>query len=285
MLDSVLNMICNNMHYVFYCFLLKHCLLVIFPKPKVYFLNIPDEKNISILKKWVLNKNIQKDITTHWWYNDLDTNIKSSFHEISDQIKNLIMNDNIVESVVNMDEIYISTNQKTNQTSDSVFYTKHIDGPYYLFPLCSVYRFIYSINENTKISTHIDRTNEKYVLTTGDALGFDFNKEIHHIESNPNIYSNEPRITLKLHYVIYPRYVPKCVGRTLSYINSTYDINARNLFLYTLTPNTMTKKICAFFIIFFTNMTYKIEKYFGVINIVVLVLILFLRNNNFIGFT
>lgn len=49
------------------------------------------------------------------------------------------------------------------------------------------------------------QVNQEYTLTDGDVAGFDFNREIHYIKNNEGAVNAEPRITLKLHYVVYPK--------------------------------------------------------------------------------
>ena len=187
-----------------------------------------------------------------------------------------------------MDEIYVSANNRLENSSDTVFYNKHIDGPYYLFPFCSVYRCIFAINTNTNIDTYIDRTNEKITLTIGDCLIFDFNREIHYISKNNTIhrfmsfdsdtkttnsditstdsdsdneYEKDPhRITLKIHFITYPKYL-KYFAMILKHLNIQYNKNARKLFLYTISPKSLCEKIVAKQILFTTKATYLIEKY------------------------
>ena len=58
-------------------------------------------------------------------------------------------------------------------------------------------------------------------LSDGDAVGFDYNREIHVISDLPT-KNTDRRITLKLHYVVYP----KCLwplGKLLALLTTRYD--------------------------------------------------------------
>lgn len=274
---------------------LKDILHQIIPYPQRFFFVINDKKHSAIIQSWVYNQILDKSrkITKHWWYNSLKLSQKESFNEIRKKIKREFKHhlDNLcVESIEEMDEIYVSANNRIENSSDTVFYNKHIDGPYYLFPFCSVYRCIYAINKNINIDTYIDRTNEKFTLSKGDCLLFDFNREIHYISKNNTIhrvisfnsdtmtettnsdttssdcdsdyeYEKDPhRITLKIHFITYPKYL-KYFAMILKYLNIQYNKNARKLFLYTITPTSLCEKMVAKQILFTTKATYLIEKY------------------------
>jgi len=103
------------------------------------------------------------------------------------------------------------------------------------------------------------------MLTNGEFVMFDFNRDIHYIESN-NVFVTEPRMTLKLHYVVYPRviYYPAML---LKKLNVMYDKNARDMFLYTLQPNSLSQKFMSCVVNLSTNLTYLTEQYFGITNL------------------
>ena len=68
----------------------------------------------------------------------------------------------------------------------------------------------------------LHQVNQEYTLTDGDVAGFDFNREVHYIKNNEDAVNAEPRITLKLHYVVYP----KCLwplGKLLALLTTGYD--------------------------------------------------------------
>ena len=74
----------------------------------------------------------------------------------------------------------------------------------------------------TQWSVHTtSQVNQEYTLSDGDVAGFDFNREIHFIKNNEGGVNKEPRITLKLHYVVYP----KCLwplGKLLAALTTGY---------------------------------------------------------------
>ena len=233
--------------------------------------------HLSTIHKWVIeNKNLSKDSTTHWWYAELPEEEKTAFQEImhSQEILDIFRNTYkskhwIVESVEKMNEIYVAS-EKHTQNSDTVFFMKHIDGPWYLlFPFCKVYRCILAINENHRISTIFPNIDRIYTLTCGDFVGFDFNREIHYITINKDAVDIERRITLKLHYAVYPKWF-KLFGKLLKQLTILYDILARQLFLTTIKPNNNNKKILSISILYITHLTYLIENYIGFYNIVLL---------------
>lgn len=251
---------------------IKDSLDTIIPYPQRFVFIVNDIKHASIIETWVNDRIMNKSgkTTKHWWYNSLTLSPKDSFDEIRCKILEEFEQhlDNLgVESIEDMDEIYVSANNKIENSSDTVFYSKHIDGPYYLFPFCSVYRCIYAVNTNINISTYIDRTNEKFTLTKGDCLLFDFNREIHYISKNEIIQKTKSfdsnsihRITLKIHFITYPKNL-RHFAMILKYLNVQYNKNARKLFLYTISPKSLYEKLVAKQILYITKATYLIEKY------------------------
>lgn len=256
----------NMLHTIYLgSFIIKLALEEVFiPKSNIQYIHMNNNDH-SKIKAFVLSKIKTNDITYHWWYNDLHDDVKIQFESIANNIKDKFETGLNIDHIYEMNEVYVSANNKKEITSDAVFYTKHIDGPFFLFPFCSVYRCIYSINPNKNISTHLENTRTSYTLTEGDCLCFDFNRDIHHIENN-GIHNIEPRVTLKIHFVTYPKKL-KCFGILLKNMNAKYDKNARNLFLYTISPKTFKAKIMANVILFTTKFTYLTEYYIGFRNI------------------
>jgi len=165
-----------------------------------------------------------------------------------------------------MNEIYVAS-EKHKSNSDTVFYMQHIDGPWYLMPFCGAYRCILAVNENNRICTAFPQVNQEYTLTDGDVAGFDFNREVHYIKNNEDAVNAEPRITLKLHYVVYP----KCLwplGKLLALLTTGYDIAARNLFLATIKPPSLFWRFMAQMILIVTDGVFQAEKYVGYNNLV-----------------
>ena len=88
-------------------------------------------------------------------------------------------------------------------------------------------------------------------LSDGDAVGFDYNREIHVISDLPT-KNVDRRITCKLHYVVYP----KCfgwAGKVKGTLATWYNTTARNLFLATIKPPRVCGKFMAWNVIFWTK--------------------------------
>ena len=134
----------------------------------------------------------------------------------------------------------------------------------------------------------------------GDFIAFDYNREVHYIDSTRNIDgelidSRQPgdrRIVLKIHYIVYPRFL-SIYGKVIKYLNVTYNWIARQLFLNTKTSFTnqsfIQKRLCNS-ILNITNIYPYIESYIGLNNIAYLLFsllasILFNNKYIFIGLT
>jgi hypothetical protein len=265
----------------------------LFSSNNISFITLPSSlnSNISYLENYILLKNPPKNKTTHIWYNNLDTNPKNAFlhiiknHTIFEELHKMY-NKNIyaIENIVNMDEIYVSSFSDTI-SSDKVFYSQHIDGPFGLLPGVIVNRTIISISNNHYINTNFPITNKKYTLTKNQCVSFDFNRTIHYIDKNKNISIPEYRIVLKGHYLIYPKKF-KYYAKLYGYLNIIYDKIARKLFLYTINPDDASSNFICKIILGVTNNWYLIEKYIGMNNITYLYLFIFISYyfNNFIIF-
>jgi len=274
----------NHMYYLLPCLLMNlGCLEMIYSNLFVAHNNVVcgkiESDHLSTIHKWVLeNKQLSKDNTTHWWFTELPDPEKIAFQEIMDSQeivdifrKSYKSNHWIIESVEKMNEIYVAS-EKHTQNSDTVFFMKHIDGPWYLwFPFCKVYRCILAINENHRISTIFPNIDRTYTLTRGDFVGFDFNREIHFIKTNKDAVNIERRITLKLHYAVYPKWF-QLFGKMLKQLTTTYDIIARHLFLATIKPNDDKTRRLSKSILYVTHLTYLIENHIGFYNVALLIL-------------
>eukprot|EP01060_Flectonema_neradi_P006732 TRINITY_DN14604_c0_g1_i1.p1 TRINITY_DN14604_c0_g1~~TRINITY_DN14604_c0_g1_i1.p1 ORF type:complete len:593 (+),score=60.64 TRINITY_DN14604_c0_g1_i1:37-1815(+) len=231
-------------------------------------------QHLETLREWVFSKVPNKNTTTHWWYSDLKNEEKTAFDEISRS--NAIFdafasvwdrNANNIEIVKDMNEVYVAS-PTSMMTSDTVFLMDHIDGPWIFWPFCAVYRVLVAVNENKDVTTHLKHVRSSAVLTTGDCMGFDFNREIHKVSFNPEPKNTEPRITLKLHYVVYPKCL-KPIGLGLAYVTSRYDEIARRLFLYTIKPKTVLQKFSARIGVLLTTYLVEVfESFIGLYNVV-----------------
>jgi len=235
---------------------------------------------LTFLDKWVKAQNPSKDNTTHWWYEDapgkvnmLPEEAKEAFgyiancEEMMDMFyKKFPKNLWKVEVIAGMNEVYVAS-EKHKSNSDTVFYMQHIDGPWYLMPFCGAYRCILAVNKNERICTKFPMIPVEHTLSDGECVGFDFNREIHYISNNEGTVNKEPRITLKLHYVIYPRCLWP-LGKALAALTTGYDIAARRLFLNTIKPQGVFWEGMAAMVLIVTNLVFLAEKFIGYNNLV-----------------
>ena len=94
-----------------------------------------------------------------------------------------------------MNEVYVSSPVTVKATSDEVFYTRHIDGPYYYIPFASTFRMIIGMDANEEISTVFDMVPMEHAAQKGDVLAFDFHREPHFIRKNEGKVRRENRRT------------------------------------------------------------------------------------------
>ena len=156
---------------------------------------------------------------------------------------------------------------------------EHCDGPWSVYPWCFVYRCMVAVNENVQVETVFPMEGSGSCLSDGDVVGFDYHREIHIIRDLPT-KNTDRRVTMKLHYVVYPR----CfgfLGRFLAKLASFYNWAARNLFLSTIAPANTFWKFMAFMVLFVTRSVFELEKRAG-LSSVVAVLAAYYIGNNFI---
>eukprot|EP00976_Prorocentrum_cordatum_P114329 1195833-Prorocentrum_minimum.AAC.3 len=231
--------------------------------------NQPEGRSrLAFMRQWVLDQKPSKDHTTHWWFATLPEDAKQCFSDIATSNTMMDMFHSKYPSnlwacdvIEGMNEIYVASEKHSNN-SDTVFYMRHVDGPWYLFPFCGAYRCIMAVNKNERICTAFPKIPVAHTLSDGDVVGFDFNREIHYIENNADMVNKEPRITLKLHYVIYPKCL-KPLGKLLAALTTAYDIAARNLFLATIKPPGLFWQGMAYIILIVTKLMFLAENVIG----------------------
>ncbi len=238
-----------------------------------------DLADLAMLRDWVEAQAPPADTTTHWWFSGLDSPLRQAFERIASSPQMFEMFRNryserlfTVEPLPGMNEIYVASLSHRNN-SDAVFYTEHIDGPFMVYPSASVFRCIVALNENVQIRTTFPMTPESVTLTTGDVGGFDFNREIHRIEHNAGAENSGRRITLKLHYCVYPRSLA-AYGKLLGYLTTRWDIAARSLFLKSLRPQRIQERALARAILLGTRIYRLLAEYVGGGSIAYLTLLL-----------
>ena len=202
--------------------------------------------NAGTIRNYIAKKTETLTTTGHWWMDDVPE-IQDERRLISTEVQQAISkrfgNNYVVRNIPKMDELYTVPQTLGSGTSDQVFETPHIDGPWMWFPFCTLYRTIVAITPNTCISTHLSHYGEhKFTLTSGDYLGWDFNRESHFITSDPYKPNSVRRQILKLHYVVYPKMFP-ILGSVYATITTAYDRIARRLFIGTISDSSWLNKI------------------------------------------
>jgi len=200
---------------------------------------------LECIRQFVLEQEIPESTTAHWWQDELTGTPAEAFATLAgrDEIQTMFRDahgpGHAVELLHEMNEIYVGA-PVNSLSSDKVFYTAHIDGPWALYPCATVYRAMLAINANDIVHTHFPfgGRDQQHPLTktlsTGDLVAFDYNREPHYITSDARPQP-ERRISLKLHYLVYPQKL-SAYGRLLGRLSCWYNTRARHLFLNTISP-------------------------------------------------
>ncbi|GMH66720.1 hypothetical protein TL16_g11000 [Triparma laevis f. inornata] len=247
-----------------------------FVKVRALFGKFTEKEEIDDMKTvrgWAMEQKPPKGKTSHWWVSDLDPNANEAFHrlEVCQGVKDTFAQKfdpekYNVDVVGGMNELYISGPNRAG-TSDQVFFSEHIDGPYILFPFASIYRCIVGLDMNTEISTIFPNLYDRKTAQVGDILAFDFNREPHLIAANRDKPNKDFRVVLKLHYCVYPKSL-SFFGHLLHWLTTRYNELFRALFLFTLTPSTGFSKFVGEYAVNGGTVLYNgIDKYFGTVNI------------------
>ena len=218
---------------------------------------LSETQQLQIIEDWVTEQKPSTKTSYHWWVENTDSEIKHLIKSISHS-NSIIQNVpyKCVQSVESMNEIYVSCkNENEITTSDTVFITEHIDGPFCFLKGVSLYRVILAVSKSDMYVTKIIAEPQKsIILTKGDIIGFDFNRTSHLIEKNPKSVSSSDRIVLKLHYLGYSNKTMLIYRYFAIMCNILYDRIARELFLYTLEPKSFLQKQTAQLILIITKL-------------------------------
>jgi hypothetical protein len=246
-------------------------MLIYFPwkhqKSRVLSCHIFEFQKLNKIRQWVLAQKLSKTNSTHLWLYETPTEIQEAFTEIAKcksihkMFENHFGSDVDIDIIHQMNEVYVSAPLVPNnfqQTSDEVFYTRHIDGPFFYIPFASCYRMIIGMDNNTKITTVFNMVPEEHTIQTCDVVAFDFHRECHYIKKNTNSSINDYHVVMKVHYCIYPKWARIC-GKLLTLLSVCYNKIIRNLFLY--------NKCMTSIMIFTTKLVHDIEYYIGYNNI------------------
>tara|TARA_R110002049_G_scaffold4601_3_gene31765 strand:+ start:22090 stop:23976 length:1887 start_codon:yes stop_codon:yes gene_type:complete len=241
-------------------------------------LTAPDPKqDLKSIRDWVREKHPTVEQSTHWWQSDLDDAAGDAFERLShdptliSMIRRFHGTGYTVEPVLGMNELYV-TGPPKQRSSDTVFYRGHVDGPWAVFPGARLYRCMLAASPNAEVTTHFPMMGTDYEkphgfrLEDGDAVAFDFNRELHYITRDVFAAQQEPRVNLKLHFVAYPTALP-FYGKMLADWTTNYDIRARNLFLNTIAPDSRLARLKAGWVLGWTKIFESAVHYVGWTNL------------------
>ena len=239
--------------------------------------------DLHAIRHWVREAHPTVEQSTHWWQSDLDADAGDAFDRLSHDASLMSMirrfhgTGYTVRPVLGMNELYV-TGPPKKRTSDTVFYMGHVDGPWAVFPGARLYRCMLATNPNLEVTTHYPMLGtdydkpEGYRLENGDAVAFDFNRELHYITRVPSAEQVEPRVNLKLHFVAYPTAMP-WYGNLLARLTTDYDVRARNLFLKTIAPDSRIAKWKAGWVLGWTKTFELAVRHLGWTNLAFLALV------------
>lgn len=242
-------------------------------------------KDMKTIRDWAMDHDPDANTSSHWWYKDLiGSPAKDAFDrcanatQIINMFRSLFAEKNYCLDILSgMNEIYVSGPARVGEAanSDHVFYSRHVDGPWGFVPFCSVYRCIVGLDRNMMISTNYPLAGISKNACEGDVIAFDFNREVHYIsmdESKRDI-SDKFRITLKLHYCIYPRVLAP-LGWLMGWLNTRYNQSFRALFLKTIKPSSLYEHFLAWNVNFNTFLFDRIETLLGLRNLAYITFVL-----------
>lgn len=239
--------------------------------------------NLKLIREWAMSMRPSEDTSSHYWFRELQPVEKQAFHDIatctqvSDMFRQLFSERNYCLDVIpGMNEVYVTGPERSLEAanSDNVFYSRHVDGPFGLFPFVSVYRCIVGMDRNNMVTTHYPLAGIDKNACEGDVIAFDFNREVHYISRDDSKKDNSDqfRVVLKLHYCVYPRiFAP--FGWLMSWMNTMYNLSFRALFLKTIDPQTPYEHFLAWQVNLNTYFLDRIETLVGQRNMLYLMLV------------
>jgi hypothetical protein len=248
---------------------------------RVLHCKLSDSENtryMNTIREWVIQQNPSQESSSHWWQIHqnkqicIPEHISYAFNNIAyctpitTMFHKMFGRNSKIDILHEMNEIYVSPPTNVYKTSDEIFYTRHIDGPYFWIPFASCYRVIIGLDHNDEIITVFNMIPQEFTIQKGDVVAFDFHRECHYIKKNLGYKNDDYRVVMKIHYCIYPSWAYP-FGKLLAKLSIHYNKNFRNLFLYTISPKTYLQKIVAYWMIMVTKIVHDIEAYVGYNNI------------------
>lgn len=241
-------------------------------------LDAPSERAATAtLRAWIDAQAPTREQTTHWWYRELTGEAREAFDHLAeadairDAFRRTHGEDRVVSLIRPMNEVYVAGPEK-RATSDTVFFMGHVDGPFGALPFASVYRCLVAVSPNRRVRTHFPMLGEAHPLRTltldeGQVIGFDYHRELHRIDHDPDVPPSEDlRCTLKLHYVVYPRWAGPW-ARLVARASTAYNARARALFLETIAPGSPRARSRAGWVLFTTGAFDRLQRTVGARNL------------------
>ena len=239
--------------------------------------------DLKKVRDWAIQKMPSKEMSSHWWFKDLDADEKAAFlrcatsSQICGMFKSLFSERHYCCDIVEgMNEVYVSGPSREDEAfnSDQIFYSRHVDGPMGMIPFVSVFRCIVGMDKNLATSTHFPMKPLSKNAMEGEVVAFDFNREIHYITRDPTKEkeSDDFRVVLKLHYCLYPRVLAP-LGWLMHAANVAYNMTFRALFLKTINPSSLYEHFLAWQVIVNTSLFNTVETFIGQRNVVYLILV------------
>jgi len=214
----------------------------------------------------------------------MKTAFKSIAHECEQGVKSKFKSEHYeIEHLEGMNEVYISSNINRG-TSDNIFFFPHIDGPWVVYPFCHVYRCLVGLNDNNEYRTHFPMVPQTIALNKWEMYGFDFNATPHYIDKDETKKNKEQRMTLKIHYCVYPKGL-KYYGRLLGLLTTVYDRIARYAFLKAIKPQSLSEHLGAQIIIWSAWLIVLAQEAIGYSNLAYLLFAYCFSGSTFIYWT
>jgi len=200
-------------------------------------------RDINVLSKYIETQTkCTCDTSVHYYETDANNFIRSAIQRIrcSTSIYDNIMErwgeGMCVSHLIEMNEIYSSRLRGVGGEagSDAVFQVNHIDGPFGFVPYITMVRLIVTLYNETNIKTNLK--GRVVQCGAGEFLAHDYNRDLHFIFGEQS--ADQVRYVLKLHYVLYPDWMPVILVDVYKRGNSSWNSAARRLFVFTLNPTT-----------------------------------------------
>jgi len=189
---------------------------------------------INMIRKYMAEIDIKSSKTFHEFETNLPAYIQNHINvikmgTIKKRLSSIYMNHESCP-ITEMNELYISA--IGGDGSDKVFETEHVDGPFFFLPFCNVYRCIVAIKGNKSIFTCFPKSEcFTSAISDNEFIAFDYNRDPHFIFDCSDIQDYTKRVVLKLHYIVYPSFLPKTIVSIYKILHYRYNSMMRKLFL------------------------------------------------------